>query len=152
MASSWEILFLSDSCGFLDVAHSLSREDRSVLYSYNCFWVLPEQSLSGPSPAELTTICYGLIWDSPRPGQSQSHITTYSQSWCQAPTWEPRPIFFFLLEILFRQLRASYFVEPSLTRGRVCKLLLLLVLASTVSPGSALSDERSGLSFVSISL
>jgi hypothetical protein len=40
--------------------------------------------------------------------------------------------FFFLLEIFFRQLRVSYFVAPSLTRGRVCNLLLLLLLASAV--------------------
>jgi hypothetical protein len=32
---------------------------------YNCFWALPEQSLLGRSPAELTTIFYCLIWDSP---------------------------------------------------------------------------------------
>jgi hypothetical protein len=51
--------------------------------------------------------------------------------------------FFFLLEILFRQLRVCYFVAPSLMRGRVCNLLLLLVLASTVPLGSALSDKRS---------
>jgi hypothetical protein len=44
--------------------------------------------------------------------------------------------FFFLLEIFFRQLRVCYFVAPSLTRGRVCNLLLLLVLASTVPLGS----------------
>jgi hypothetical protein len=31
----------------------LWREDRPVIYSYNCFWALPEQLLSGPSPAEL---------------------------------------------------------------------------------------------------
>jgi hypothetical protein len=31
--------------------------------------------------------------------------------------------FFFLIEILFRQLRLYYFVAPSLTRGRVCNLL-----------------------------
>jgi hypothetical protein len=37
-------------------------------------------------------------------------------------------------------------------RERVCNLLLLLVLASAVTLGSALSDERSGLSFDSISL
>jgi hypothetical protein len=40
--------------------------------------------------------------------------------------------FFFLLEILFRQLRVCYFVAPSLTRGQVCNLLLLLILASAV--------------------
>jgi hypothetical protein len=42
-----------------------------------------------------------------------------------------RDQFFFLLEIFFKQLRDCYFVAPFLTRGRVCNLLLLLVLAST---------------------
>jgi hypothetical protein len=63
-----------------------------------------------------------------------------------------RDQFLFLLEILFRQLRVCYFVAPPLTRGRVCNLLLLLVLASTVRLGSALSDEWSVLSSVSINL
>jgi hypothetical protein len=40
--------------------------------------------------------------------------------------------FLFLLEIFFRPLRVYYFVAPSLTRGRACNLLLLLVLASAV--------------------
>jgi hypothetical protein len=39
---------------------------------------------------------------------------------------------FFLLEIFFRQLQFCYFVVPSLMRGWVCNLLLLLVLASAV--------------------
>jgi hypothetical protein len=42
--------------------------------------------------------------------------------------------FFFLLEIFFRQLRVCYFVAPSLTRGRICNLLLLLGMVSTVPP------------------
>jgi hypothetical protein len=43
-----------------------------------------------------------------------------------------RDKFFFLLEILFRQLRVCYFVALSLMIGRVCNLLLLLVLARAV--------------------
>jgi hypothetical protein len=39
--------------------------------------------------------------------------------------------FLCLLEIFFRQLRVCYFVAPSLARGQVCNLLLLLVLASS---------------------
>jgi hypothetical protein len=39
-----------------------------------------------------------------------------------------RDQFFFLLEIFFRQLRFCYFVAPSLTRGRVCNLLVQLLL------------------------
>jgi hypothetical protein len=55
---------MSNSCGFLEVGLLLWWEDGSVIYSYNCFWAFPEQSLSGPSSAELATIFYCLIWDS----------------------------------------------------------------------------------------
>jgi hypothetical protein len=55
--------FLSENCGFLDVERPLWRGGGSVIYSYNCFWALPEQSLWGPSPVEHTTIYYCLIWD-----------------------------------------------------------------------------------------
>jgi hypothetical protein len=58
-----------------------------------------------------------------------------SLSWCQA-TIRAHDQFFFLLEIFLRQLRVCYFMAPSLTRGRVCNLLLLLGLASAVSLGS----------------
>jgi hypothetical protein len=61
----------------------------------------------------------------------------------------PATNFSFSLSFTFRQLAVWYFVASSLTRGRVCNLLLLLVLASAVPLVSALSDERSGLSFVS---
>jgi hypothetical protein len=65
----------------------------------------------------------------------QSHITTVSRSVCLgvSPTSGIRYRCFFLLKIFFRQLRVCYFVAPSLTRGRVCNLLLLLGLASAVS-------------------
>jgi hypothetical protein len=46
------------------VASSLTRGRVGNLL-YNCFWAFPEQSLLGRSPAELTTIFYCLIWDSP---------------------------------------------------------------------------------------
>jgi hypothetical protein len=39
-----------------------------------------------------------------------------------------RDQFFFPFDIFFRQLRVCYFVAPSLTRGWVCNLFLLLVL------------------------
>jgi hypothetical protein len=57
--------FLSNNCGFLDVGHPLWRQDGFVIYLYNCFCALPEQSLSSQRHAELTTIFYCLIWDSP---------------------------------------------------------------------------------------
>jgi hypothetical protein len=66
-------------------------------------------------------------------------VTTDSQSaspsWCLEPIWDQWPIFF-LLEIFCRQLRVCYFVAPSLMRGLVCNLLLLLGLASSVPLGS----------------
>jgi hypothetical protein len=40
------LLLLSDSCGFVDVARPLWREEVSVIY--NCCWPSPAQSLSGP--------------------------------------------------------------------------------------------------------
>jgi hypothetical protein len=71
--------------------------------------------------------------------QSQSYLTTDGQSAnlsrCQA-TIRASDQIFFLFEIFFRQLRVCYFVTPYLTRGRVCNLLLLLVLASAVPLGS----------------
>jgi hypothetical protein len=56
------------------VAPSLAR-GRVCKLLYNCFWALPEQSLLGPSPEELTTIFYCLIWDSPNlEGQVRVYI------------------------------------------------------------------------------
>jgi hypothetical protein len=58
------------------------------------------------------------------------HLAILSR--CQA-TIRARDQFFFLLEIFFRQLRVCHFVAPSLTRGRVCNLVLLQSLGSAVS-------------------
>jgi hypothetical protein len=59
-----------------------------------------------------------------------------------------RDQFFFLLEFFLQTVAVRYLVASSLTRERVCNFLLLLVPASAVSLLSALSDERSGLSFI----
>jgi hypothetical protein len=56
-------LFLSDSCGYVDVGRPLWREDGSVVY--NRCWPLPAQSFSGPSPAGLMTIFYCLRFQTP---------------------------------------------------------------------------------------
>jgi hypothetical protein len=66
--------------------------------------------------------------------QSQSHVTTDGQlaslSWCQAPTWGPKPDF----------CRCQFWVcwceVPSLMRERVCCLQLLLAHANAVILGS----------------
>jgi hypothetical protein len=51
--SHLEFCFMFDNSGILAVERPLWREDWSVIYLYNCFWALREQSLWGPSPAEL---------------------------------------------------------------------------------------------------
>jgi hypothetical protein len=56
---------------------------------------------------------------------------TDSLFWCQA-TIKARDQFFFPIEIFLRELQVCYLMVPSLTRGRVCNLLLLLGLASAV--------------------
>jgi hypothetical protein len=56
---------------------------------------------------------------------------TVSLSWNKATIWGLRPDFFTV-----RQLRVCWCGALSLMRGRVCRLQLLLVLASTVIPGS----------------
>jgi hypothetical protein len=83
--------------------------------------------------------------------QSPSHITTDIQSvLVSGAHLGPATNFTFSLRFSFRQLLFVIFVAPSLTRGRVCNLMLLLVLSSAFTLGSALSGERSGLSFVSL--
>jgi hypothetical protein len=65
---------------------------------------------------------------------SRSYVTTDGQSaslfWGQAPIWGPRPEFF-----TFKQLQFFRCVAPFVTRERVCRLQLLLVLASAVILG-----------------
>jgi hypothetical protein len=67
--------------------------------------------------------------------QSQSYVTTDGQSaslfWCQEPFGANDQIF-----ITVRQLRVCCCGALSLTRERVCRLQLLLVLASAVILGS----------------
>jgi hypothetical protein len=61
---------------------------------------------------------------------AQSHVTTdghsVSLSWCQALMWGPWPDFYYC------QLEVRCCGLPSLTRGRVCSLQLLLALSSTL--------------------
>jgi hypothetical protein len=63
--------------------------------------------------------------------ESESYVTTDGQpaslSWNKAPIWGLRPDLLY-----FWQLRVCWFGAPSLTRGRVCRLQFLLVLASAV--------------------
>jgi hypothetical protein len=51
--------------GFYYFAAPSLKRGRLCNLLYNCFWALPEQSLLGRSPAELTALFYCLIWDSP---------------------------------------------------------------------------------------
>jgi hypothetical protein len=73
--------------------------------------------------------------------ESESHVTTDGQStslsWNKAPIWVLRPDFYFSLTVAF-----CWCGAPSVTRGRVCRLQLLLVLASAVILGSEFRGSR----------
>jgi hypothetical protein len=75
--------------------------------------------------------------------QNQSYVTTDAQSvrlsWCQAPSGDQENSF-----VSVRQLRVCICRALSLTRGRVCHLQLLLVLASTtiLSSESRVTDGQ----------
>jgi hypothetical protein len=64
-----QVFFLLEiSCRQLRVCYFVApslRRGRVSNLQYNCFWALPEQSLLGRTPAELTAIFYCFIWDSP---------------------------------------------------------------------------------------
>jgi hypothetical protein len=66
-------LFLSDSCGLVDVGCFLGREDRSVVY--NCCWPSPEQSFRVRVPWDswpYITVC-SLTLMTPRHGLRRKH-------------------------------------------------------------------------------
>jgi hypothetical protein len=68
------------------VAPSLTR-GRVCNLLYNCFRFLPEQSLLGQSTAELTTIFYCLIWDSPTWRARSLYLYPPGTGW---PSYTPR--------------------------------------------------------------
>jgi hypothetical protein len=130
-------LFISVSLLYLSsISVSLSR----------CLFYISLLSLSLYLGVSSISLCDFISVSS----QSQSHIVTdgqsVSKSWCRAPSGAHDQIF-----ITVRQLRSCFCcVAPSLTRGRVCLLYMLLALASAVflgseSPGTV-SDLRLPLS------
>jgi hypothetical protein len=98
-------------------------------------------------PTNSSSLCHGSlrhlsgrIRDLTVISSSSSYIATDSQSAsasCYQASSGIRDQFFFLLEIFFRQLRFWYFVVPSLTRGWVSNLQLMLISSA---------QSRSGLS------
>jgi hypothetical protein len=101
-----------------------SCEEAQILWSCGSFQFTP-------SGLSSTYFCQS---------QSQSHITTHGQSvslsWCQAPIWDPRPIFSLNSLIIFRQLRVCWCGAPSLTRSRVCSFQFLPGIARVAFLGS----------------
>jgi hypothetical protein len=75
------------------------------------------------------------IYKTTSQSKSQSHIATdgqsVSKSWCRAPSGAHDQIL-----ITVWQLRSCFCGAPSLTRGRVCLLYMLLALAAAVFLGS----------------
>jgi hypothetical protein len=80
--------------------------------------------------------------------RSRSHIATdgqsVSKSWCRAPPGAHDQIF-----ITVWHLRSCFCEAPSLTRGRVCLLYMLLAIASAVFLGSkSLSNQSLNLLYI----
>jgi hypothetical protein len=86
-----------------------------------------------------SVVCQSLLLNS-----SQSHIATdgqsISKSWCRVPSGSHDQIF-----ITLWQLWSSFSGAPSLTRGRLCLLYMLLALASVVLLGSESFGTRGNI-------
>jgi hypothetical protein len=79
-------LFLSESCGFVDVGRSLWRENGSAVY--NCYWSSPAQSFLGTSPTGLVTIFYSFRFESPPTWRARSpYLYPTGTRW---PNYTPR--------------------------------------------------------------
>jgi hypothetical protein len=121
------------------VESSLRRLPRSPLNWFDpslsvCFLTVRRLSLnclSVDSWLFTVSICFLTVR---KLSQSQSYIATdgrsISKSWCRAPSGAHDQIF-----IIVWQLRSCFCGAPSLTRGRVCLLYMLLGLASAVFLG-----------------
>jgi hypothetical protein len=127
---SWpDFFFLSDNCGYLDIWCPLWREDVSVIYSYNCSWALLEQSLSGRSLSELTTIFYCLIRDSMSKSKSCYDWRSVSQYvLVSRPFWNLWSDIIFCLKVavlsLWREVGSASCQSPSAVFSPFSKKLI----------------------------
>jgi hypothetical protein len=132
-----QIFFRSDDCGFLDVRHPLWREGGSIIYSSNCFWALPDQSLSDQSPVELMTIFYSLIRDFPNLKGQVPVFTSPRNRVAQLYTGAMGSLFVTSYNLKGYGGSILTRLHTGATRGWVCNLpvQLLLGLARAVTPG-----------------
>jgi hypothetical protein len=102
---------------------------------YNVFWLSDVVSRSGSWISSL--FCLLSVspecWQLTNSWKSKSHCDwrSVSKSWCRAPSGAHDEVF-----ITFSQLRSCFCGAPSLTRGRICLLYILLALASAILLGS----------------
>jgi hypothetical protein len=134
LTNSWRILIPS-------TADSLNSDLRPSPFWLNC-WQLTLWHISSSSDWALHWKYSDFEMNS-QLNQSQKwelYITTDGQSaslsWSKVPIWGLRS------NLYYCQLRVCLYGAPSLTRGRVCRLLLLLVLANAVIFGSEFRGSR----------
>jgi hypothetical protein len=108
----------------------------AISYIHKKYKAIPVTGRGGPQGCERSRLPHFLSQN-----QTKSYVTTDGQSanlsWYQAPIWGLRPDFYTVT-----QLRVCWCGAPSLTRERVCRLQLLLVLASAVILGSESRGTR----------
>jgi hypothetical protein len=116
---------------WLTQAPSVSFLDYERL-PFHCVWLVNFLRLTNSSPVGIKSF---LVGNSTDPNsESESYITTDGQS--ASPSWNKAPIWGLRLDFYYCQLRVCWCGALSLTRERICRLQLLLVLASAVIFGS----------------
>jgi hypothetical protein len=110
---------------------------------YNCCWPSPEQSFSGPSPVGLVAVFYCLRFETSLFIASYDSLVwvwvlCYDRRWTGQSVLEQSTHQGLMTRSLLHvwRLRSCSYGAPSLTRGRVCPLYMLLALASAVFLGS----------------
>jgi hypothetical protein len=119
--SPWNFLYTVAGLLFCS---ALSDKRRVCNLLYNCFRALPEQSLLGQSPTELTAIFYCLVWDS-QPGRSGPRI--YIPQEQSGPVVPPGTGFPFCRLLRFAGLRWRYSNPPPHGKKDRSRLLCPLI-------------------------
>jgi hypothetical protein len=131
-SGAYDQIFITDSWRFVDVGHSIWRENGSAVY--NCCWSSPAQSFLGLSPAGLVTLFYYLRFETPPTWRARSYLYPLGIVW---PSYTPRHWVPFSSPSTTRRATVEVF-EPASMRGHhqsqsQVKVTLRLTVSQAVS-------------------